>query len=274
MALIFSGIPIAFTLIFDKLPCYERLLLLQFVSVIIGNFSLKILKKKVLAVDIDGTITLNGWGSIHLDALAKLRSIKDAGNHVVIVTGRASVEAWLLSIFGGLTHLAVGENGGCITSGDTMHHKMLGNKGDCLRAYDFIKNHFNEEIKEKLVFPRMTEVVLERTFDIPRAQKLLDEEGFNVNLFDSGYAYHVNTKGIDKGTGLLKALEILNVDLEDTIAIGDSETDVPMFNVVKNSIAVENSIDELKKIARIVTTKKSGEGVLEGLDMIKSEISM
>ena len=84
----------------------------------------------------------------------------------------------------------------------------------------------------------------------------------------------MNTKGIDKGTGLLKALEILNVDLEDTIAIGDSETDVPMFNVVKNSIAVENSIDELKKIARIVTTKKSGEGVLEGLDMIKSEINV
>ena len=120
----------------------------------------------------------------------------------------------------------------------------------------------------------MTEVVLERTFDIPRAQKLLDDEGFNVNIFDSGYAYHVNTKGIDKGTGLLKALKILNVELEDTIAIGDSETDVPMFKVVKNSIAVENSIDELKKIARIVTTKKSGEGVLEGLDMIKSEFEM
>ena len=33
-------------------------------------------------------------------------------------------------------------------------------------------------------------------------------------------------------------------------------------------------IDELKKIARIVTTKKSGEGVLEGLDMIKSEFEM
>ena len=44
--------------------------------------------------------------------------------------------------------------------------------------------------------------------------------------------------------------------------------------MVKNSIAVENSIDELKKIARIVTTKKSGEGVLEGLDMIKSEFEI
>ena len=30
----------------------------------------------MLAVDIDGTITLNGWGSIHLDALAKLLKIE------------------------------------------------------------------------------------------------------------------------------------------------------------------------------------------------------
>ena len=73
------------------------------------------MRKKVLAVDIDGTITLNGWGSIHLEALAKLRSMKDNGHHIVIVTGRSSVEAWLLSIYGGLTHLADGENGGGIT---------------------------------------------------------------------------------------------------------------------------------------------------------------
>ena len=227
-----------------------------------------------MAVDIDGTITLNGWGSIHLGVLTKLRLMKDNGHHVILVTGRSSVEAWLLSIFGGLTHLAVGENGGCITSGDIMEHTMIGNKGDCIRAYDFLKSNFNEEIKEKPVFPRMTEIVLDRTFDISRGQKLLDDEGFDANLFDSGYAYHVNSKGIDKGTGLLRALEMLNMNIEDTISFGDSETDVPMFNLVKNSIAVENSIDELKKIARIVTTKKSGEGVLEGLDMIKSEFEM
>ncbi len=53
---------------------------------------------------------------------------------------------------------------------------------------------------------------------------------------------------IDKGTGLLKALEMLNVDVEDTIALGDSETDVPLFQTVKNNIAVNNSIPELKQI--------------------------
>ena len=81
------------------------------------------LKKKTFAVDIDGTITLNGWGKIHLDTLSKLRSLKDDGHNVVLVTGRSSVEGYLLSIFGGLTHLSVGENGGAITYGDTIQHK-------------------------------------------------------------------------------------------------------------------------------------------------------
>jgi len=229
------------------------------------------LRKKVLAVDIDGTITLNGFGKIHLEALQKLRKLKNDGHDVIFVTGRSSIEAYLLSIFGGLTLLGVGENGGCITHGEIMKHEMIGNKAECLEALAFLKEQLDEEIEEKPVFPRLTEVVLDRTFDINNAQKLLEENKFNVGLFDSGFAYHINSNGIDKGSGLIKALEMLNVDLEDTIAFGDSETDVPLFRTVKNNIAVNNSIPELKQIAKIVTTKKSGEGVLEGLSMISDQ---
>ena len=229
------------------------------------------LKKKTFAIDIDGTITLNGMGTIHLEALSRLRSLKDEGHNVVLVTGRSSVEGYLLSIFGGLTHLAVGENGGCITFGDKIQHKMLGNKGECIHALATIQSRIDIEIKEKPVFPRMTEVVLERTFEIDKAQKIIDIENLNVVLTDSGYAYHINSKSVNKGSGFLEAIKILGVDLEDVIAIGDSETDVPLFKIVKNSIAVSNSTENLKKIAKIVTTKKSGEGVLEGLDSILSE---
>ena len=227
--------------------------------------------KKVLAVDIDGTITLNGFGKIHLQALEKLRNLKNDGHHVIFVTGRSSIEAYFLSIFGGLTLLGVGENGGCITHGEIMTHKMIGDKNECQNAFSYLKKSLDESIKEKPVFPRLTEVVLDRTFDIKNAQAILDEEGFNVGLFDSGYAYHINSRGVDKGSGLIKALEMLNADLEDTIALGDSETDVPMFRTVKNNIAVNNSIPELKEIAKIVTTKNSGEGLLEGLSMISDE---
>jgi phosphoglycolate phosphatase (TIGR01487 family) len=229
------------------------------------------MKKKTFAVDIDGTITLNGKGSIHLEALARLRSLKDEGHNVILVTGRSSVEGYLLSIFGGLTHMAVGENGGCITYGDKIQHKMLGNKGECVHALATIQSRLDIEIKEKPVFPRMTEVVLERTFQIEEAQKIVDRENLNVILSDSGYGYHINSKGVNKGSGFLEAIKTLDVDLNDVIAIGDSETDVPLFKIVENSIAVSNSTENLKKIAKIVTTKKSGEGVLEGLDSILSE---
>ena len=231
-----------------------------------------LLNKKTFAVDIDGTITTNGMGTIHLQALSKLRSLSDNGHNVILVTGRSSVEGYLLAIFGGLTHLAVGENGGCITFGDKIQHRMLGNKGECIHALATIQSKLDIEIKEKPVFPRMTEVVLERTFDIDNVQKFIDENNLNVVLTDSGYAYHINSKGIDKGSGFMEAIKMLEIDVNDTIAIGDSDTDVPLFKVVKNNIAVANSTENLKKLAKIVTTKKSGEGVLEGLDIILSEI--
>ena len=229
------------------------------------------LKKKTFAIDIDGTITLNGMGTINLDALSKLRSLKDEGHNVIFVTGRSSVEGYLLSIFGGLTHMSVGENGGCITYGDKIQHKLLGNKGECIHALATIQSRLGSEIKEKPVFPRMTEVVLERTFEIEKAKKIVDEDNLNVVLTDSGYAYHINSKGVNKGSGFLEVIKMLDVDLNDVIAIGDSETDIPLFKIVENSIAVSNSTENLKKIAKIVTTKKSGEGVLEGLDSILSE---
>ena len=230
------------------------------------------LKKKTFAIDIDGTITLNGMGQIHLEALSRLRSLKEEGHNVILVTGRSSVEGYLLSIFGGLTHVAVGENGGCISFGDEIQHKLLGNKGECIHALATIQAKLNAEVKEKPVFPRMTEVVLERTFDIEKAKKVIDENNLNVVLTDSGYAYHINSKGVDKGSGFLEVVKMLDVDVNDTIAIGDSDTDVPLFKVVKNNIAVSNSTENLKKLAKIITTKQSGEGVLEGLDIILSRI--
>ena len=230
-----------------------------------------IVRKKIFAVDIDGTITLNGMGTIHLGALSRLRELKEEGHFIIPVTGRSSVEGYLLSIFGGLTHMAVGENGGCITFGDKIQHKLLGNKGECIHALATIQTKLDGEIKEKPVFPRMTEVVLERTFDIEKARKIINDENLNVVLTDSGYAFHINSKGVDKGSGFLEALKILDADLNDAIVIGDSDTDIPLFKIVKNSIAVTNSTENLKKIAKIVTTKKSGEGVLEGLDMISFE---
>ncbi len=224
------------------------------------------MKKKTFAVDIDGTITENGGGRIHLDALEALRRLTNMGHDVIFVTGRSSIEGYLLSVFGGTTKIAVGENGGCITT-DSDEHILLGNLGECKKAFEIIKNNI-DNVQEKHVFPRMTEVVLERTFDLELARKLLQEKNISVELSDSQYAYHINSSGIDKGAGFTKIMKKLSISANDVIAIGDSATDIPLFKVAKISIALGNASEHVKSEATVVVKAHAGDGVLEALDKL------
>jgi len=228
-------------------------------------------KKRTFAVDIDGTITENGGGRIHLDALESLRRLTNMGHDVIYVTGRSSVEGFLLSVFGGTTKIAVGENGGCITM-DSNDHILLGDIEECKNAFEIIQKNI-ENVKEKSVFPRMTEVVLERTFDLDLARKLLLEKNISVELSDSQYAYHINSAGIDKGTGFATIMEKLSISRDDVIAIGDSATDIPLFNMAKTSIALGNASDQVKSAATMVMSANAGEGVLEALDKLAPKLS-
>jgi len=223
-------------------------------------------KKRTFAVDIDGTITENGGGRIHLEALEALRRLTNMGHDVIFVTGRSSVEGYLLSVFGGTTKIAVGENGGCITT-ESDEHILLGNIEECKNAFEIIRENI-DNVKEKHVFPRMTEVVLERTFDLELARKLLAEKNISVELSDSQYAYHINSPGIDKGTGFRTIMEKLSISAEDVIAIGDSATDIPLFRVAKTSIALGNASDQVKSEATMVVSAHAGDGVLEALDKL------
>ena len=227
------------------------------------------MKKKTFAVDIDGTITENGGGRIHLDALEALRRLTNMGHDVIYVTGRSSVEAYLLSVFGGTKKIAVGENGGCIAM-DTDDTILLGNIDECNRAFELIKNNI-EGVQKKHVFPRLTEVVLERTFDMDAARKILSENNVDVNLSDSPicYSYYFigNTDGF---TEIMKKFNILK---DDVIAIGDSATDVPLFKVAKTSIALGNASDAVRSEATMTVSGCSGDGVLEALDKLAPKLS-
>ncbi len=229
------------------------------------------MKKKTFAVDIDGTITENGVGRIHLDALEALRRLTNMGHDVIYVTGRSSVEAYLLSVFGGTKKIAVGENGGCIAL-DADDHVLLGNIEECNRAFELIKNNI-EGVQKKPVFPRLTEVVLERTFDIENARKILSQNNINVELSDSQYAIHINSQGIDKGTGFTELMKKFNILKDDVIAIGDSATDIPLFKVAKTSIALGNASDAVRSEATMTVSGCSGDGVLEALDKLAPKLS-
>lgn len=226
---------------------------------------------KTFAVDIDGTITENGGGRVHLGALEALRNLERNGHTVIYVTGRSSVEGFVLSVFGGTTNIAVGENGGCITLGPDKH-VVIGDLAQCKNAFDVIRANISEA-RSKNVFPRMTEVVMERTFDIDKARQLLVERGVDVLLSDSQYAYHINSPGVDKGSGFGRVAQMLSINMRDVIAVGDSVTDLPLFRAVGTSIALGNASEDVKSEATIVVSSHAGDGVLEALDKLAPTLS-
>jgi phosphoglycolate phosphatase (TIGR01487 family) len=223
-------------------------------------------KFKVFAVDIDGTLTENGGGAIHLGALSKLRHLEKLGHNVIYVTGRSSIEAYVLAVFGGTTKIAVGENGGAITLAP-QEHRLLANRDKCVEGYEVLRKNL-DGVQIKPVFPRMTEVVMLRTFDLKQGQKILDENHLDLYLSDSKYAYHINEKGLDKATGLKEALRILKADPEETVAIGDSETDVPMYDACGCSIALGHAEDGVKARATHVVRGSEGTGLAEAIDLV------
>ncbi|SMH71054.1 phosphoglycolate phosphatase [Candidatus Nitrosotalea okcheonensis] len=228
------------------------------------------MKPKIFAIDIDGTITDNKGGRVDLDALGALRYLVKLGHKVIYVTGRSSIEAYVLSIFGGTTRIAVGENGGIITSGPN-EHKLIGNKQKCLDAFEFLKTKIPEAI-EKPVFPRMTEVVLERNFDVNIGKKLFADNDLGVTLTDSQYAYHINSKGVDKANGFVEVMNMFSARKEDVIAIGDSETDVPLFKLAGTSVALGNAPKNVQSQATLSVLGHQGDGMIEALEAVQLQL--
>ncbi|MEX0910819.1 MAG: phosphoglycolate phosphatase [Nitrosopumilaceae archaeon] len=229
------------------------------------------MRPKIFAVDIDGTITENHGGQVSLDALEALRYMERLGHKVIFVSGRSSIEGYVLSVFAGTTRIAVGENGGAVTFGPS-DHKLLGNKDECMKAFEFLKSKI-PQIKIKPVFPRMTEVVLERTFDIDVAKKIVNENNLPVQLSDSLYAFHINSRGINKARGFSEVMTMLSVSNEDVISIGDSETDVPLFKMAGFSIALGNAAENVKSCATMSVSGKAGDGVIEALEHVTLKLS-
>lgn len=228
------------------------------------------MKPRIFAVDIDGTITDNKGGRVDLDALGALRYLVKLGHKVIYVTGRSSIEAYILSVFGGTTRIAVGENGGIITSAPN-EHKIIGTKQECQKAFEFLKTKITDVI-EKPVFPRITEVVLERNFDINLGKKILAENNFDVQLSDSMYAYHINSKGVNKANGFLEVMKMFSAKKEDVIAIGDSETDVPLFKLAGTSVALGNASEAVHSQATIAVPGHAGDGVIEALEKVQLKL--
>lgn len=64
-----------------------------------------------------------------------------------------------------------------------------------------------------------------------------------------------------KGEGIKYLAKLLSLNLNKTLAFGDANNDISMFQVVKYSVAMGNAVKELKKIATFVTLNNDNNGI-------------
>lgn len=70
----------------------------------------------------------------------------------------------------------------------------------------------------------------------------------------------VNSIDVNKGLGLSKLAEQLGADLNQFMVFGDGGNDVPMFKLVKYSVAMQNAADFVKEAASMVTDLDNNHG--------------
>ncbi len=218
-----------------------------------------------LAVDVDGTLTRSD-GSIDSRIFDALRGWN---GEVVIATGKSFPYPVGLCEFIGVPINVIAENGGAVYIEST--DKVVYN-GDPEGAAAVEAAYLDAgyELGWGNVDPinrwRETEIAVSREQPLEPLVSIAAEHGMVV--VDTGYAYHVKASDIDKGRGLETAAVALDIDPEEFVAIGDSENDAELFDLVGRAIAVANADETAKGRADEITDAAFADGFLEALDRI------
>ena len=197
---------------------------------------------RLIMTDVDGTIT-DLPRRIELVAEESIKALLARGITVGFVSGRTlpRLEAPARDI--GINGPIIGENGGIVKLKMTGRLLNLGySREPALRDMERLKAAFPGVIAQ-------TEDDADRLIDVGfKAQgvdtvelrKYLQES----DLLDSGYMLHLLQKGVGKGVTLKRILPRIGdgkLSREQVLVLGDSPTDLSLFEVFPHSVFIRNS---------------------------------
>ncbi|MDG6989225.1 MAG: HAD family phosphatase [Nitrososphaerota archaeon] len=207
------------------------------------------LKVGVLALDFDGTI-YPGDRPVSPALLRLFASVKKSGVNLVLVTGRSLAELMGLVDLS-LFDAVVAENGAIL---------MVGGKETDLSPPGW--HAVRRKLLERLGGGK-EEVIISLAREEEGSVKRWLGRGFEVEFNKDRLM--VIPPGVDKGTGLSRAIEALAARGKPLMCIGDGENDVAMFRIADLRVAVKNSPDVLAREADYVARKSDGAGASEAI---------
>ena len=84
--------------------------------------------------------------------------------------------------------------------------------------------------------------------------------------------FEVLPKDVDKGTLIMKIAELINIDKNKTIAIGDFDNDISMLKAAKVGIAVSNASENAKAVADLITVSNEEHAIAKVIKDIEKGI--
>ncbi len=248
------------------------------------------MNKKYIFIDLDGTIIDHESYGVPESTKAALKQLQEKGHEIIISTGRPP------SLFYNIDKELnidsyIASNGRIVV----FKGKMIMN--DAVNK-EVVKELANMAIKKKidLGFESMTDYVLNSHFtDLPgkfsdlfhikhpevHKNYHLENDIYQMILFytDSDYkkfetlfptlSFHysneygidINEKGGMKDIGVKAVVDYLNINIEDTIAVGDGFNDISMIEYAHLGVAMGNAHKPLKEAADMVTDSVSNDGI-------------
>lgn len=220
---------------------------------------------KALLTDIDGTITgpdrLISTGAIEI-----MRDLKDHGIELVLASGNTACFMDALSRMIGTSGSFIAENGGVYRIGYTGELKILGDQSVCKEALSAVVSFFKEKGVELDMYSapyRYADVAFAKTVPVAVVEDIVRE--FPVEVLDTGFAIHIQARGVHKGIAFRRLADDLGIPPAEFLAIGDAINDMEMIQMAGTGVAVANAHAATKKAAQWVSQKRYGEGFIEAI---------
>jgi len=212
-----------------------------------------------LASDYDGTLAQDSHVSD--EARAALERLKASGRKLILVTGREMPE--LESVFPEykLCDAIVAENGALLVWPGEGREEVLGEPPP---------EAFLAEIVHRGVKPFSVGKVIFATWR-PHESTVLDviqSLGVEYQIVFNKRAVMVLPSGINKATGLAKALQQMKIAPANVVGVGDAENDHAFLESCAVAAAVDNALLTLKERCDVVLSRDHGGGVVDLIDRL------
>ena len=201
--------------------------------------------------DIDSTLTHTGVSALNKNVKLLIQKIADRNSRFYFCTGRSYQDVNRLMKKYHTGDYGIAENGGIIVG----IPEGCGRNVDRREPDKLIDYLLREDIKF-IIDPnqgtRKTEyVLLKNSITEGTLKKAIRDSKSKVEYHSSKNTYHISNENINKGTAiefLTSAEELdLNPDIDEVIAMGDSDLDIPMFEYADKGYFVGKPDSDLKK---------------------------